>query len=94
MPNTNANANANSNANDALSAAIQAALIAAIRQYLQLNPHAADTAEGITLFWLNELPLPPSAAQVADALAALLASGEVEALPLAGRTVWRRARAV
>lgn len=82
------------NANDTLSAAMQAALIAAIRQHLQRNPHATDTTEGITLFWLSNLPLPPSAPQVADALAALLASGEVEALTLAGRTVWRRARAV
>ena len=67
---------------------------AALRRYLRAHPQACDTSEGIAAWWR---PLPRVAGNapdvVAQALAALVASGEMEcALGPDGQAVYRAAR--
>ena len=65
-------------------------VVAAILRYLNVHPHAADTVEGITRWWLTpELGALPIET-LEHALAVLIARGRVERAPLGdGRFVYR-----
>ncbi len=70
-----------------------AEMATALRRYVHANPQACDTVEGIAAWW----PLPRatrgSPEVVAAALAALVASGEMEcAFGADGHAVYRAAR--
>ena len=70
-------------------------VMAALRRYLHAYPLACDTVEGIGAWW--PLPRTPgrSGEVVAEALDALVASGEMEcALGVDGRAVYRTASAL
>ena len=58
-----------------------------IRVYLQDHPHALDTERGIREWWLRDVHPPPSAKDVATAVANLVAAGELRAITLAGGRV-------
>lgn len=64
-----------------------------IRRYLAANPDAADTAEGIAVWWMP--PSVPHAApeHVQRVLDRLVAAGELARVGLAGGTVLYRRRA-
>lgn len=61
----------------------------AIRSYLQMYPHGADTPEGVAQLWLQGSF---SREIVAAALDSLLASREMERVKAGQHQLWRRAR--
>ena len=62
-------------------------------EYLQAHPHAADTVEGISAWWLGTSRRGPRVAAVIDALEALAARGTVTCKTTsAGETVYRLRR--
>jgi hypothetical protein len=64
-----------------------------VLEYLRAQPHAADTVEGISAWWLGTSRRGPRVSAVIDALEALAARGAVtrETTP-AGETVYRLRR--
>ena len=66
-----------------------------VLEYLQAHPHAADTVEGISAWWLGTSRRGTRVASVVEALEALAARGAVtcETTP-AGETVYRLRRPV
>ena len=66
-----------------------------VLEYLQAHPQAADTAEGISAWWLGTSRRGMRVAAVIEALEALVARGAVcgETTP-AGETVYRLRRPV
>jgi hypothetical protein len=64
------------------------ALIAAIVKYLDDNPTATDTAEGIRNWWLRGSNA--SADDVAVALERLVRAGQIQKVESQQRTVYRR----
>ncbi|WP_157669646.1 hypothetical protein [Chitinibacter sp. GC72] len=60
-----------------------------IRQHLQRHPQAADTLEGVHSWWLASQE-PPAITEMA--LRQLQANGEVEALNICPRLLWRARR--
>lgn len=60
-----------------------AAVTEAIEDYWRRNPSAADSALGITQWWLAPAGLEASVAQVTMALQGLVASGRVEFVDIA-----------
>ncbi|HTO49532.1 MAG TPA: hypothetical protein VML91_17985 [Burkholderiales bacterium] len=66
-----------------------------VLEYLQAHPQAADTAEGISAWWLGTSRRDMRVASVVEALEALVARGMVacETTP-AGETVYRLRRPV
>lgn len=64
----------------------------ALRRYLRLHPQACDTATGIAAWWPLPRPAGGTPQVVHTALAALVASGEMEsAVGPDGQTVYRAA---
>jgi hypothetical protein len=61
-----------------------AQVMTAIVTYLEAQPAAADTAEGICEMWLDELGERVSEAEVRSALERLVGHGAVVARPLPG----------
>jgi hypothetical protein len=67
--------------------------VEALGRYLRANPQACDTIAGIAAWWLQPRTAPSSPELVGAALAALVASGEVEcAFGPDGQKVYRAAR--
>ena len=64
-------------------------VIQQIRTYVSQHPHAADTCEGIALWWVVG-EFPPSVIEVA--LQQLHATGEMERIAVGTRQLWRRER--
>ncbi|MFZ6720177.1 hypothetical protein [Undibacterium sp. Ji49W] len=64
----------------------------AIRRYIQQRPNSADTAEGITHFWINWSSEPLSMSVVLSVLENMRNAGELESMVVGGRTIWRAAR--
>lgn len=66
-----------------------------VLEYLQAHPQAADTAEGVSAWWLGTSRRGVRVASVVEALEALVARGTVtyETTP-AGETVYRLRRPV
>ena len=64
-----------------------------VLEYLQAHPQAADTAEGVSAWWLGTSRRGPRVTAVVEALEALVARGTVtrETTP-AGETVYRLRR--
>jgi hypothetical protein len=63
-------------------------LVLGLARYLQANPHASDTPEGIALWWLKDKPEP---ALLLDALDFMVDTGLLERLHAAdGRERYRR----
>lgn len=66
-------------------------VVAEVLRYLQAHPHAADTIEGITRWWLAPKLGTVSAESLERALARLMESGHVQRDALSdGRYVYRR----
>ncbi|AJK50083.1 hypothetical protein [Burkholderia plantarii] len=65
---------------------------AQIAQYLQMNPAAADTVEGIHHFWVGAQTAQQSLELTQAALDYLLARGEVARVPIGNRMLWRAPR--
>ncbi len=64
----------------------------AIRDYLALRPDSADTLEGIHRWWIRWPGLAESPVVTQIALERLEATGEVEAVSVGNRILWRRRR--
>jgi hypothetical protein len=64
-----------------------------VLEYLQAQPQSADTAEGISAWWLGTSRRGPRVGAVVEALESLVARGAVtrDATP-AGETVYRLSR--
>jgi predicted SnoaL-like aldol condensation-catalyzing enzyme len=71
------------------------AIAQVVLEYLQAHPQAADTAEGVSAWWLGTSRRDRRVPSVVEALDALVARGTVrcEATP-AGETVYRLRRPV
>lgn len=68
-------------------------VVAALGRYVRANPQACDTVAGIAAWWLQPPTARSSPDVVSAALAALVASGEMEcAFGPDGQTVYRAAR--
>ncbi len=63
--------------------------VSAIRQYISNRPNAADTAEGIHLWWIN-WPEPIPMSVTLAALEILEKSNEMETIKIGNRTIWRK----
>ncbi|MFZ6675466.1 hypothetical protein [Undibacterium sp. Xuan67W] len=64
----------------------------AITSYLILHPDAADTIEGIHLWWIRWPTIPESILVTASALAKLEKAGLIENQSVGNRYIWRRPR--
>lgn len=63
-----------------------------IVRYMRVHGEAADTAEGIVMWWLDEMPR-PSLTTVREAMAILVADGRAEQQTLPdGTVVYRSVR--
>ncbi|MFV8259132.1 hypothetical protein ACNQKP_15095 [Bdellovibrio bacteriovorus] len=63
-----------------------------ITRMVQINPNAADTLEGVHLYWIRWQDY-PEAIQVTElALSCLESQGVMEQFHVANRVLWRRAR--
>lgn len=70
-----------------------AEVVAALGRYVRANPQACDTLAGIAAWWLQPPTARSSPDVVSAALAALVASGEMEsACGPDGQTVYRAAK--
>lgn len=65
--------------------------IEAIRAYLQLRPHSADTLEGIHQFWIRWPGFPPSPQVTLAALEFMQQVGELQSRHIHQRVIWRSA---
>ncbi|WP_374033179.1 hypothetical protein ACES2I_10075 [Bdellovibrio bacteriovorus] len=63
-----------------------------IARKVQTNPEAADTLEGIHLFWIAWESYPESIELTRTALACLESQGVVEQFHIGNRVLWRGAR--
>ncbi|KKB61225.1 hypothetical protein WM40_24430 [Robbsia andropogonis] len=63
-----------------------------IAHYLQMNPVAADTVEGIHHFWVGAQSAQHSLDVTQAALEYLLARGEVVRIPIGNRILWHAPR--
>ncbi|MFC0691850.1 hypothetical protein [Paraburkholderia humisilvae] len=61
-----------------------------IARYLQDNPDAADTVEGVHHVWIGDPALASSLDITQAALEWLLASGRIACVRVAHRQLWRR----
>jgi len=69
-------------------------IMAALVAYLEKNPNASDTLEGISKWWLSEA-VPHSRVHLSSALDELSAQGRIECQAAAnGQRVFRRRHAV
>jgi hypothetical protein len=64
-----------------------------IRNYLSVNPTAADTVEGIHNWWINWPDLPESMSCTQTALVRLEHEGFVESREVGDRILWRKVSA-
>lgn len=63
-----------------------------ITRMVQINPGAADTLEGVHLYWIRWPDYPESIQMTEVALSCLENQGVMEQVRFANRTLWRRAR--
>ncbi|MGE9744228.1 hypothetical protein [Bdellovibrio bacteriovorus] len=63
-----------------------------ITQTLQRNPQAADTLEGVHMYWIRWEGQPESIQITEVALQCLESQGVVERIKLVNHVLWRRAR--
>lgn len=63
-----------------------------ITRKVQVNPEAADTLEGIHLYWIAWESYPEAIEVTQAALACLESQGVMEQFRIANRVLWRRAR--
>ncbi|QDQ28497.1 hypothetical protein FNU76_20230 [Chitinimonas arctica] len=61
----------------------------AIRRYVRLRPHAADTVEGIHRWWMDWDDGEQACESTELALQWLAAQGEMECVVMGGREIWR-----
>ncbi len=67
-------------------------VVAALRRYLQVQPHAADTLEGIHRWWIDWGAEEKSPEVTHRALDRLVEEGVMEYVDIAQRRVWRARR--
>jgi hypothetical protein len=66
----------------------------AIRAYLAERPGSADTIEGVHRWWIRWPDLAESPVVTQVALERLETTGEVEAVSVGNRVLWRRPRSL
>jgi hypothetical protein len=66
-------------------------IAAAIERYLAINPSAADSAVGISQWWLPRVGLEAAPEDAEKALMLLHARGVLESVPVGGQRFWRLA---
>lgn len=67
-------------------------IMKSIRQYPQVRPDSADTAEGIARFWIDWQGEAQPVSIVLMVLENMRNAGELESRNVGGRTIWRAAR--
>ena len=61
-----------------------------IEDYLQKNPNAGDSLEGVMSWWLSQRNKKPDVAEIEQVLEQLIAEGSVRKVSLVGGTILYR----